>query len=183
MPVTRRAGVRYRLAGPIAAVGLVLAATLAALPAVSASASTTPGATKTYQATARAPMLTVAPLSTAAQYQADVLQATNAQRTSHGLRALTVTSCLQSLASHWAAHLAATNTLTHQSLLPFLTTCHATAAAENIAKGNVTAANVVTLWMNSPDHRANLLNAGYTHVAIGAAQSGGTWFVVQDFSN
>jgi uncharacterized protein YkwD len=162
---------------------MALAASLAALPAVSASAATTPGSTTTYQATVRAPMLTLAPLSTAAQYQADVLRATNAQRTSHGLRALTVTSCLQTLASRWAAHLAATNTLTHQSLLPFLSNCHATAAAENIAKGNVTAANVVTMWMNSPDHRANLMNPGYTHVAIGAARSGSTWFVVQDFSN
>ena len=38
------------------------------------------------------------------------------------------------------------------------------------------------MWMNSPDHRANLLGTQYTHVAIGAAKSGGIWYVVQDFS-
>ena len=54
---------------------------------------------------------------------------------------------------------------------------------KTFAKGNVTASNVVTLWLNSADHRANLLNSAYTHVAIGAAQSGGLWYVVQDFSN
>ena len=144
---------------------------------------TTPGSTPVYVAQGAAPVLTLAPLSTAAQYQADVLAATNAQRVSHHLRPMTSTSCLSSLATRWASHLAATNTFTHQSLTPFLTNCHATAAAENIAKGNVTASDVVAMWMNSPDHRANLLNATYTHVAIGAAKSGGTWFVVQDFSN
>ncbi len=54
-----------------------------------------------------------------------MVKATNAQRTAHGLRPMTVTSCLSSLATKWAAHLAATNTFAHQSLGPFLTNCHA----------------------------------------------------------
>jgi uncharacterized protein YkwD len=182
MSITHRAGPRSRLAGGVGALALLLVAAFAAVPAVSAAAATTPGSTTMYEATGGAPVLTLAPLSTAAQYEADVLAATNAQRVSHGLRAMTVTSCLSSLATSWATHLAATNTLTHQSLTPFLTNCHAMAAAENIAKGNVTASDVVTLWMNSPDHRANLLNGTYPHVAIGAAKLGSTWFVVQDFS-
>lgn len=133
--------------------------------------------------TARAPVLTVAPPTTAQVYQAAVVSATNAQRTARGLRALTVTSCLQSLASSWSSHLARTDSFSHQSLGPFLSNCHATTAGENIAMGNVTAANVVTMWMNSAEHRANLLSSAYTHVAIGAAQSGGNWYIVQDFSN
>ena len=149
------------------------------LPLLRPSRASSPTST----ATAAAPILKLAPLSTAAQYQADVLKATNAQRTAHGLKPMTSTSCLSSLATSWAAHLASTKTFTHQSLGPFLTKCDATAAAENIAMGNVTAQNVVTMWMNSPEHRANLLNKAYTHVAIGAAKSGTTWYVVQDFSN
>lgn len=182
MPITRRAGSRSRLAGPVAAVVLLLAAAVAAAPAVTASAATTPGTSTTYTATGKAPVLTLAPLSTAAQYQADVVTATNAARTSRGLRPLTVTSCLSSLATRWAGHLAATDTFSHQSLGPFLTNCHAMSAGENIAKGNVTASDVVTMWLNSPEHRANLLSSGYTHVAIGAARSGSDWVVVQDFS-
>jgi uncharacterized protein YkwD len=38
------------------------------------------------------------------------------------------------------------------------------------------------MWMASPDHKANLLGSHYTHIAIGAAKSGSTWYVVQDFS-
>jgi uncharacterized protein YkwD len=178
MSITKRAGTRLRLAAAAAAVVVLAGAALAAAPA---QASTTPS-TKTWSVTPSAPMLTLAPLSTAAQYEADVVKATNAQRTSRGLPALTVTSCLQSLASKWAAHLAATGTFTHQSLGPFLTDCHANSAGENIAMGNVTAANVVTMWMGSPEHRANLLSSSFRHVAIGATLKNGTWFVVQDFS-
>jgi uncharacterized protein YkwD len=178
MSITQRAGTRLRLAAAAAAAVVLAGAALAAGPA---QASTTPSTT-TWSVTPSAPMLTLAPLSTAAQYDADVVAATNAQRTARGLRALTVTSCLQSLASKWSAHLAATGTFTHQSLGPFLTNCHASTAGENIAMGNVTAANVVTMWLNSPEHRANLLSASFTHVAIGATLKSGTWYVVQDFS-
>jgi uncharacterized protein YkwD len=178
MSITQRAGIRLRLAAAAAAVGVLAGAALAAAPA---QASTTPS-TKTWTASVTAPVLTLAPLSTAAQYQADVVKATNAQRTAHGLPALTVTSCLQSLASKWAAHLAATGTFTHQSLGPFLSNCHASSAGENIAKGNVTAADVVAMWMASPEHKANLMSSSFRHVAIGAARADGVWYVVQDFS-
>jgi uncharacterized protein YkwD len=178
MSITHRVGARLRLAAAAAAAVVLAGAALAAGPA---QASTTP-ATKTWSATPNAPMLTLAPLSTAAQYEAAVVAASNAQRVSHGLHALTVTSCLQSLASAWSSHLAATGTFTHQSLGPFLTNCHASTAGENIAMGNVTAANVVSMWMSSPEHRANLLSSSFTHVAIGATLKSGTWYVVQDFT-
>lgn len=178
MSITRRVVVRLRHAAAAGAVGVFAAAAFAAAPA---QASTDPRAV-TWTATTRAPILTVAPPTTAQQYQMDVVSASNAQRRAHGLPALTVTSCLQTLATNWANHLAATRTFTHQSLGPFLTTCHASSAGENIAMGNVTAADVVTMWMNSPEHRANLLSSSFTHVAVGAAQSGGNWYVVQDFS-
>ncbi|MFL6101002.1 MAG: CAP domain-containing protein [Actinomycetales bacterium] len=178
MLTTERAVIRLRHLAAAAAVGVLACAGLAAAPA---QASTTP-TTKTWTATTHAPILTVAPLSTAQQYQADVVTATNAQRRAHGLAALTVTSCLQTLATNWASHLAATGTFTHQSLGPFLTRCSASSAGENIAMGNVTAANVVTMWMNSPEHRANLLSSSFRHVAVGAVRAGGVWYVVQDFS-
>ncbi|MAL80080.1 MAG: hypothetical protein CMN55_13375 [Sneathiella sp.] len=46
-----------------------------------------------------------------------------------------------------------------------------TSAAENVAFGASDAAGVVTLWMNSPPHRANILNADFTDVGIGIANS------------
>jgi uncharacterized protein YkwD len=180
MSTTHRARSWTRLAGVVAAVGVLAAAAFVTVPA---QAATSPTAAQAWTASGSTAVLTLAPVSTATQYERDVVTATNAARTSRGLRAMTVTSCLDSLAGRWAAHLASTRTFEHQSLGPFLSNCHATAAAENIAKGNVTASNVVSMWLASPEHRANLLNGAYTHVAIGAAQSGGLWYVVQDFSN
>lgn len=42
-----------------------------------------------------------------------------------------------------------------------------TMAGENIAYGYPTASAVFTAWMNSPGHRANIENAGYTHHGVG----------------
>ena len=41
------------------------------------------------------------------------------------------------------------------------------AAAENIAWGYRTPKEVMEGWMNSPGHRANILNANYTHLGVG----------------
>ena len=38
---------------------------------------------------------------------------------------------------------------------------------ENIAAGQTTAAEVVEGWMNSPGHRANILNGNFTEIGIG----------------
>ena len=42
---------------------------------------------------------------------------------------------------------------------------------ENIAAGNATAAATVEQWMNSPGHRANILNKDFTHIGVGYANS------------
>lgn len=42
------------------------------------------------------------------------------------------------------------------------------AAAENVAYGNMSAKEVVQGWINSPTHRKNLLG-NYTHIGIGVA--------------
>mgnify|MGYP003108967569 CR=1 FL=1 len=44
-----------------------------------------------------------------------------------------------------------------------------TSAAENVAFGASDAVEVVTLWMNSPPHRANILKAEFTNAGIGIA--------------
>ncbi|MDC7683704.1 CAP domain-containing protein [Asticcacaulis sp. BYS171W] len=42
-----------------------------------------------------------------------------------------------------------------------------TLLGENIGAGQPTPAEIVTGWMNSPGHRANILNCGYEEVGIG----------------
>ncbi len=170
-----------RFAGAVAAVATAAGLVLASGPA-QASTSSTPHLWSA--STTSAPVLSVAPLSTtAASYSSQVLSATNAQRKAHGLGALTASSCLNSFAGKWSSHLAGTHTLVHQSLSPFLSTCHVSWAAENIGDGNVTAAQMVSLFMGDAAHRANVLGTQYKHIGIGAVRSGTTWYVVQDFSS
>jgi uncharacterized protein YkwD len=40
-----------------------------------------------------------------------------------------------------------------------------------------------TWWMNSPEHRANILNTHYRHIGIGVAVSGSRVYMVEDFTN
>lgn len=48
-------------------------------------------------------------------------------------------------------------------------------AAENIAKGYPTPKAVVDGWMNSSGHRANILNASFTHIGVGYVKDGNIW--------
>ncbi|MFF9323552.1 sigma-70 family RNA polymerase sigma factor [Streptomyces sp. NPDC014776] len=54
---------------------------------------------------------------------------------------------------------------------------------ENIAKGQQTADSVMTSWMNSPGHRANILNCSFKNIGIGIHDgTGGPWWT-QDFGS
>ena len=48
-------------------------------------------------------------------------------------------------------------------------------AGENIAMGYRTAQSVVNGWMNSPGHRANILNAKFTKIGMGYVADGNYW--------
>ncbi|WP_236833285.1 CAP domain-containing protein [Blastococcus sp. KM273128] len=51
------------------------------------------------------------------------------------------------------------------------------ARAENIARGQADPSAVMTSWMASPGHRANILNCGLTRLGVGVATgSGGPWW-------
>lgn len=48
------------------------------------------------------------------------------------------------------------------------------AVGENIAAGQLTAADVVSGWLSSPGHCRNLMNSAFTEVAVTCAQDSGT---------
>ena len=48
-------------------------------------------------------------------------------------------------------------------------------AGENIAKGQRTATQVMEAWMNSSGHRANIMDAKYTHIGVGFVEDGYYW--------
>ena len=54
-------------------------------------------------------------------------------------------------------------------------------AGENIAYGQQTPEAVVTAWMNSPGHRANIMNASYTTIGVGCYMAGNTPYWAQLF--
>ncbi len=123
-----------------------------------------------------------APAPDAAAYESRILVLVNAERAKLGEPALTLVGCADSFANSWAASMAQTGTFAHQSLSPIMQGCSARAAGENIAYGNVSADQMMTMWMNSPGHKANILNASYTGIGIGAVEtSSGRWYGVQDF--
>ena len=57
-------------------------------------------------------------------------------------------------------------------------------AGENIAYGQKTPQQVVEGWMNSPGHRANIMNSGFTRIGVGYYQnSAGVNYWTQLFAN
>lgn len=59
-----------------------------------------------------------------------------------------------------------------------------TSAGENIAwSSNPSMAAINTMFMNSPEHRANILNPAYHRVGVGVAGDGVKTMVVEVFSN
>jgi len=53
-------------------------------------------------------------------------------------------------------------------------------AGENIA-GNNSAAGAMAAWMQSPEHRANILDPKFTHIGVGVAYGSPYNIYVQEF--
>ena len=51
---------------------------------------------------------------------------------------------------------------------------------ENIAMGQRTPAEVMSAWMNSPGHKANILHSGYTKIGVSVHVANGihNWVMV-----
>ena len=120
------------------------------------------------------------------EQQAVVLM--NADRRAQGLPDLQVDSKLTNLGEQYAQDMVNRNFFSHtnpEGQTPFdrmkLAGIAYTYAGENIAiNQNVSTAE--TAFMNSPGHRANILNVSYTNVGIGVAyDKSGNVYVVQEF--
>lgn len=121
-------------------------------------------------------------VSPAQAYQDRVLVLTNAERAARGLAPLLLSTCADGYADRWAASLLAAGVLSHQPLTPILTACSARSVGENVAYGNVTPEELVAMWMASTGHRANILNATFNRLGVGAVSSStGRWYGVQVF--
>lgn len=120
--------------------------------------------------------------ATVAAYEARVAWRINVVRASYGRGRVAPVSCPDIYAERWAAYLARTGTFYHQSMYPILSGCKATVAAENLARGNVGADQIVTSWMNSYGHRKNILDGRLTRIGVSAVYARGQWTVAANFT-
>jgi hypothetical protein len=137
--------------------------------------------------------LFLTPTSHAARPQASaadttLLNAANRERAAAGLTALQWDPALAAAAHQHALRMARRNALSHQFPGEPQMQERARQAgarfsliAENVALGP-SIAGLHTQWMNSPPHRANLLDPDLNSVGISVVQLGSTFFAVQDFS-
>jgi len=105
---------------------------------------------------------------------------TNQNRAAGNLPALTVNPLLQAAAQEKADDMAKNNYFAHTSpagITPWYWFANVgydfEYAGENLAVNFSDSQDVTTAWMNSPEHRANILNANYTD--IGMATATGTY--------
>ncbi|MFX3623053.1 MAG: CAP domain-containing protein [Ectobacillus sp.] len=158
-------------------------------PTAPAEPPATPGTTPNPADTTEQPATpnTTSPTPETANVSADsmlmeVVRLTNEQRRRNGLSDLTVDITLANVAQTKAVDMANKGYFSHTSptygspftmMKSFGVTY--TAAGENIAKGQRSAQQVVDDWMNSPGHRANILNANYTHIGVGHTTNQNCW--------
>ena len=108
-----------------------------------------------------------------------LLNSTNDLRASNGEQKLAPFDPLTDKARSWAATLAAQNSLSHEDLHQL--GVQWTLAAENVGRAG-SIEDVVRLLQQSPEHRANMLNASYALTGVGTARAkDGTVYAVQLF--
>ncbi|WP_253840992.1 CAP domain-containing protein [Actinokineospora globicatena] len=156
-------------------------------PTTTTTTSSTPPVTTTTTTTVKPtttppkPTTTQAPPPVDASVAGQVLAITNDERSKAGCAPVVLDSRLTQAAQAHSADMSARNYFSHTSLDGRTFVDRAKAAgysspgAENIAKGQRTAAAVMSAWMNSSGHRANILNCGLKTMGLGYVQSGYYW--------
>lgn len=121
-----------------------------------------------------------------ADFVDQVITKTNAERTKQGLAKLTKNTKACQAAQTRAKEIATNFSHTRpngKSCFTILKEYGVTysSAGENIASGYSTPAEVVGGWMNSPGHKANILNKGYKSIGVGFYEKNGYGYWVQMF--
>jgi len=130
---------------------------------------------------------TTPPVSSSA-FESQVVTLTNAQRVANGCRALRVDDRLVGAARAHSTDMVVRKFFSHTGsddsdfVARAVRAGYTGASGENIAWGYRTPQAVVTGWMNSPGHRANILNCSSVATGVGVAlESDGSPYWTQDF--
>ena len=121
-----------------------------------------------------------------------LLQAVNAARKTYGLRPLRLDPTLTEAAQAHSADMLRRGYFAHGNFPGRMAAFHVSGrtAGENLAWGSGPygeAGEVVREWLASPEHRANLLGAGFSRIGIGLVRgtflgNGGATVVTADFA-
>jgi hypothetical protein len=113
-----------------------------------------------------------------------LLELMNGERTAHGLPLLTARGDVAGIAGAHSQAMAEANDIWHNDAYFTAETKTALGAAttgENVAM-NADVDDAHRRLMNSPEHRANILNGAFTVVGVAVTRQGdGTYFVTEDF--
>ena len=112
------------------------------------------------------------------QFDQEVLKLVNQERKQNGLKPLALSEKLDTAADDYSEEMIKDNRFSHRGKDGSSPGDRIEKAgytdwntwAENIAAGQQSAAEVVRGWMNSPGHRANILNSRMTHMGLGYAE-------------
>ena len=116
------------------------------------------------------------------EYELEVVRLVNVYRSNAGLKPLSADAELSYIArlksqdmcdKKYFSHTSPTYGSPFQMMKDFGVKYRS--AGENIAMGQRTPSEVVTAWMNSPGHRANILNSSFTRIGIGYVSAGNYW--------
>ena len=141
---------------------------------------------------------TIAAVQPGSSAASEVVRLTNSARSQNGYAALVEDGALSDAAAVRAREIAHSFSHTRPSGASFSSALSESGvsylrAGENIAYGQRTpqavmngqksASEVVNAWMNSPDHRANILNSSYSRIGSASVNIDGTLYWVQLFAD
>jgi uncharacterized protein YkwD len=124
--------------------------------------------------------------SSPSAYGSRLVSLVNEARAHDGLRPLTVTSGTSTVAVNWTNHLASERALSHNPDLGPQLESHGsrdwTSYGENVGDGPSSSPDdVFNAYMNSPEHRANILSSAFRYVGVGVVFTGSTAWNTLDF--
>jgi uncharacterized protein YkwD len=126
-----------------------------------------------------------------------VFELVNEKRTENGLEPLTWDDRLSSAARHHLVEMAVLGYFTHESPTPgfedvadrvYVTGLTDRTVGENLVvtnvyeKGDGLSDAFVELWVESPEHKSELLNGSYNYTGVGVHKSGDNYYCAQIFS-
>ena len=97
--------------------------------------------------------------------EAGFLSSLNSQRAAGGLGPLALNGSMTAAADSWALSMATGSFLAHAGDIISGTPSGWTKVGENVGRGQ-SVTSLTSAFMNSPGHRANIMDASYTHIGI-----------------